>query len=155
MIKTFSFVILAVLLIVLFLFLNTNNQTNTYPAYLLKFQSKINQSNGSIHMTNILDCREFSDLTSYCLYENVCFENNEFLFVTDKPDINQAFEFNGKLKDWDHYEPVDHGGTVIDRQVNNPLPYRSFLNGRYVSSSYKKVTINFQNGCHSILSFDF
>ncbi|CAF0999201.1 unnamed protein product [Brachionus calyciflorus] len=155
MIKTYHLAILIAFFLVLLYFLYINKPIYSNPVHLLKFSRKYNSSNGSIHRTNILECREFSDLTSYCLYENVCLENNEFLFLTNQPDINQAFEFNGRLKDWDHYEPVDLGGSVIDRQVNNPLPYRSFINGRYVSSSYKKDTINFQNGCHSILSFDF
>ncbi|CAF1072645.1 unnamed protein product [Brachionus calyciflorus] len=125
-------------LVLFFIILLWNNQTETL--IFLKIKNKSISS-------SILECRQFSDLTSYCLYENICVENNDLLFLTENTLLNQSFEYEGHIRQWVHYEPLDQAGNVISKKINNPLPFRSFINGKYVSPSFwekaEKYTVPF------------
>lgn len=130
--------------------------------YRIEFYS--NQISHVIDVNNmteskIIECTKFSDLTSFCLYENVCLKNKEFIFFTKNESLldkmkSRNFEFNGKINLWDHYEQIDSTGQPINRDVKNPLPFRSFLNGRYESASIWYNSKIYANGCHSVLFFD-
>ncbi|CAF0997917.1 unnamed protein product [Brachionus calyciflorus] len=106
--------------------------------------------------TKIIECREFADLTSYCLYENVCFKDNDFIFLTTNKTLeNVNFEFNGQLSQWDHYYVQDTNGKIMRKNPNNPLPFRSFISGKYSNPLIWKESKIHHEGCHSFLAFDF
>lgn len=115
------------------------------------------------NLTRILECRKYSDLTEYCLYENACLHRKSsfeyfFLFVTDnKAKDNVEFKFNGYSSVFDNFEPSDPFGNVIEPSVdNNPLPHRSMLwNARYVSTRYfDRHRTLYENECHAVLAID-
>ncbi|CAF1054220.1 unnamed protein product [Brachionus calyciflorus] len=107
-------------------------------------------------LTKKINCRDFSDLTSFCLYENICVENDEILYLTnDKKLYNIPFEYQGFIRQWDHYESTYKNGSVVNDKLNNPLPYRSFLKGKYVSSKKWNRSKIHHEDCRAIVGFDW
>lgn len=105
--------------------------------------------------SKIVDCKQFSDLTSYCIYKNICMKNREFYFLTNNKSLQKkSFQYNGKINNWDHYEQIDDSGTPIENTAGNPLPFRSFINGRYENPWILNISKTFNKGCHAVLNFD-
>ena len=135
---------------------------------LLVRERKITKTVGDLFVngqtTRIVECKKFADLAEYCLYENACLYrdgiyNYSFLYFTndDKRKENVTFEHKGQtLLHREVFEPLDQFGNVIERAVNNPLPFRSFLKGAYVSSRLvdKLTEIIYEDGCHAVLQLD-
>lgn len=105
--------------------------------------------------STLIECMQFSDLTSFCLYENICMKNNHFYFLTNNRTLqNTPFKHNGQINTWDHYQKIDNFGKTIEIPRNNPLPFRSFIHGSYENPSIWQKSKIFHKGCHSVLKFD-
>jgi hypothetical protein len=129
-------------LIVPLTIVTTHSPVGIYTTKSIPTMAPANQS-------KVIECYEHSDLTSYCLYENVCLRDNHILFLTNDKERGKSFQPNGNINNWDHMEMIGNAG------VDNPLPFRSFLPGTYESPALLKEADVFHEGCSAIMAFDF
>ena len=108
---------------------------------------KVSLGKSILLTSQVIFCVDKNDLTTYCLYKNVCIQNKNIIFGSNTQKfekINETIPFTFK---WNFYE------RNLDFSSNLSFPIMSFLNLKFQNGL--SVKPKWMKGCYSFIGFDW